>query len=50
MINPSKRDRATLAAGYSELPFGEQLVLWGVRMWVRSFNHGGNSHNVVQGF
>ena len=48
MINPSKRDRATLAAGYSELPFGEQLVLWGVRMWVRSFNQGGNSHNVVQ--
>ena len=48
MINTNQRDHASLAAVYSELPFGEQLVLWGIRMWVRAFNQGDNNHSVLQ--
>ena len=32
----------------SDLPFGEQLFLWGIRMWVRAHNKGTNIHNILQ--
>ena len=48
MINTNQQDHASLAAVYSELPFGEQLVLWGIRMWVRHFNQADNNHSVLQ--
>ena len=48
MVNINQQDHASLAAVYSELPFGEQLVLWGIRMWVRAFNQGDNNHSVLQ--
>ena len=48
MINTKQQDHASFATVYSELPFAEQLVLWGIRMWVRAFNHGGNNHSVLK--
>ena len=33
---------------YSDLPFGEQLVLWGLRMWVKAFNEDTNISDVMR--
>ena len=38
----------TMSSVYSDLPFGEQLVLWGVRMWTKAFNQGSNSNDIIQ--
>ncbi len=36
---------------YSELPFGEQLVLWAIRMWAKALNEDANISDVLrQGF
>ena len=48
MINTKQKDHSSFATVYSELPFAEQLVLWGIRMWVRAFNHGDNNHSVLK--
>ena len=48
MIKTNQQDHASFATVYSELPFAEQLVLWGIRMWVRAFNHGDNNHSVLK--
>ena len=36
---------------YSDLPFGEQLVLWGIRMWAKGLNEDTNISDILrQGF
>ena len=36
---------------YSNLPFGEQLVLWAIRMWAKALNEDANISDVLrQGF
>lgn len=32
---------------YSELPFAEQLLLWGVRMWAQAFNQGVDNYEIL---
>ena len=44
MTRFSSTDHAAMAMALSDLPFGEQLLLWGIRMWVRSYNKGANIH------
>jgi len=31
----------------SELPFAEQFLLWGIRMWAQAFNQGVNNYKVL---
>ena len=47
MTRFSSTDHAAMAVALSDLPFGEQLLLWGIRMWVRSYNEGANIHNIL---
>ena len=47
MTRISSTDHAAMAMALSDLPFGEQLFLWGIRMWVRSYNEGANIHNIL---
>ena len=30
-----------------DFPFGEQLFLWGIRMWVRAYNDHANIHSIL---
>ena len=47
MTRISSTDHAAMAMALSDFPFGEQLFLWGIRMWVRSYNEGANIHNIL---
>ena len=47
MSRISSTDHAGRAMALPDFPFGEQLFLWGIRMWVRSYNKGANIHNVL---
>ena len=47
MTRFSSTDHAAMAVALSDFPFGEQLFLWGIRMWVRSYNEGANIHNIL---
>ena len=47
MTRFNSTDHAAMAVALSDLPFGEQLLLWGIRMWVRSYNGGANIHNIL---
>lgn len=37
----------TNPAEFSDLPFGEQLLLWGVRLWVRALKDEANAHDAL---
>lgn len=47
MTRVSSTDHAAMAMALPDFPFGEQLFLWGIRMWVRSYNEGANIHNIL---
>ena len=47
MTRISSPDPATMSMALSDLPFGEQLFLWGIRMWARAYNHDANIHNIL---
>ena len=47
MTRISSTNQAVMAIALSDLPFGEQLFLWGIRMWVRAHNNGTNIHNIL---
>jgi hypothetical protein len=47
MTRLSSTDHAAMAMALSDFTFGEQLFLWGIRMWVRSYNEGTNIHNIL---
>ena len=47
MTRIGSTDHAAMAMALSDFPFGEQLFLWGIRMWVRSYNEGANIHNIL---
>ena len=32
---------------FSDLPFSEQFLLWGIRMWAQAHNHGVNNYEVL---
>ena len=48
MTRISSKGHGAMAMTLSDLPFGEQLLLWGIRMWVRAFNDGASIHNILQ--
>ena len=48
MNEMSRRDHAAIAANFATLLFGEQLILWGVRMWVRAFTQDANIQSVLR--
>ena len=39
---------SSMPSVYSDLPFGEQLVLWGLRMWAKAFNEDTNISGVLR--
>ena len=47
MTRISSPDHAAMAMALSDLPFGEQLFLWGIRMWVRAYNQSANIHDIL---
>ncbi len=47
MTRTSSTDQAAIAVALSDLPFGEQLFLWGIRLWVQAHNEAANTHNVL---
>ena len=50
MIQTNKTGSA-MPSVYSDLPFGEQLVLWALRMWSKAFTQDANiSHILREGF
>ena len=38
---------ATPEEMFLELPFGEQMLLWGIRVWVRSYRNDSNVQNLL---
>ena len=47
MVQINKID-STMPSVYSDLPFGEQLVLWGLRMWAKAFNRDANISEILR--
>jgi hypothetical protein len=39
--------QVTLILKRSDLPFAEQLLLWGIRMWAYAFNQGENNYETI---
>jgi len=47
MSRHEKTPRAKPEDEFLELPFGEQILLWGVRVWVRSYRNDSNVQNLL---
>jgi len=42
-----QRIQVTTTLKRSDLPFAEQFLLWGIRIWVQAFNQGANSYETL---
>ena len=47
MVHINKID-STMPSIFSDLPFGEKLVLWGLRMWAKAFTQDTNISNILR--
>jgi len=48
MNEMSRRDHAAMASNFAALPLGEQLILWGLRMWVKAYTQGENIQDTLR--
>ena len=47
MNNLSNNIKISANSKLSELPFADQFLLWGIRMWTQAFNQGVNNYKIL---